>query len=260
MRLWYQLVSSETGMSNVIGAIQSLCTQAADPGTAVEVHGTKHGALGDQYRLFWHYDVREILDNAIEIRRTGGYDAFLLGNSLDPAVVELRELLDIPVLTFMEAACHTACTMGESFGLIATNRRMIPHYREIVARYSLDRRCGGIEAIDFSNIRGLNDVFASKETSQDCLQQILAVANRLIAKDVEVIIPTGPLTALLRMHEINEIEGVPLLDCQSLLVKMGELMVKMKTLTGVHVSRRLLYEAPSSAFVEQVGTVRGIKL
>lgn len=260
MRLWYQLVSSETGMANVVGAIQSLCSQAADPNTMVEVHGTRHGALGDQYRLFWHYDVREILDNAIAIRRTGGYDAFLLGNSLDPAVVELRELLDIPVLTFMEAACHTACTMGETFGLVATNRRMIPHYREIVARYGLGSRCGGIEAIEFSNIRGLNDVFASKDAGKDCVDQILTAARRLMDRGVEVVIPTGPLTALLRLHDANEIEGVPLLDCQSLLVKMGELMVKMKKLTGVHISRRLLYEAPSPSFVSHVSSVRGIEL
>jgi allantoin racemase len=260
MRLWYQLVSSETGMSNVVGAIQSLCTQASDPDTIVEVHGTKHGALGDQYRLFWHYDVREILDNAIAIRKSGGYDAFLLGNSLDPALVELRELLDIPVLTFMEVACHTACTMGESFGLIATNRRMVPHYREIVARYGLERRCGGIEAIDFSNIRGLNDVFASKESGIDCLNQIVEAASRLITRDVEVVIPTGPLTALLRLHGINEIEGAPLLDCQSLLVKMGEVMVKMKRLTGVHISRRSLYEAPRAEFLSQVSAVRGLDI
>src|SRR5690606_26106456 len=94
---------------------------------------------------------------------------------------EVRELLDIPVLTFMEAACHTACTMGQNFGLIATNRRMVPHYQEIVARYGLDRRCGGIEAIDFSNIRGLNDVFASKGSGIDCLNQIVDAARHSIA-------------------------------------------------------------------------------
>ena len=150
--------------------------------------------------------------------------------------------------------------MGENFGLIATNRRMVPHYREIVARYGLERRCGGIEAIDFSNIRALNDVFASKETGVDCLKQILDAARRLIARDVEVVIPTGPLTALLRLHDVNQMDGVPLLDCQSLLVKMGELMVKMKKLTGVHVSRRLLYEAPSAEFISHVGSVRGLRI
>lgn len=121
-------------------------------------------------------------------------------------------------------------------------------------------RCGGIEAIDFSNIRGLNDVFASKDNGKDCVEQLLRAARRLIERDVEIIIPTGPLTALLRLHGYNEIDGVPLLDCQSLLVKMGELMVKMKKLTGVHISRRLLYEAPSPTLVKQVSAVRGIKL
>jgi allantoin racemase len=258
MRLWYQLVSSERGMNHMIGAIQRLCNEAADPGTVVEVRGTAQGALGDQYRLFLNYDAREILDNAMDVRRGGGYDAFLLGNSLDPALVELRELLDIPVLTFMEVACHTACMMGARFGLIATNQRLIPRYVEIVFGYGLRDRFSGASAIDFSNIRALNDVFADRDLGRACVDQILEAARRNLDQGAEVIIPTGPLTALLRMHGINELEGAPLLDCQSLLVKAGELMVKMKRLTGQHVSRRLLYEAPSPELLEHIAEVRSI--
>jgi len=40
MRIWYQLVSSETGMANFLRATQALCDGAALPGTKVEVRGT----------------------------------------------------------------------------------------------------------------------------------------------------------------------------------------------------------------------------
>ena len=67
MRIWFQLLASETGMSNSIAATKAIADKAASPGTIVEVHGTTNGALGDNYRLFWHYDTREVIE-ALKVR------------------------------------------------------------------------------------------------------------------------------------------------------------------------------------------------
>ncbi len=258
MKLWYQLVSSETGMQHFIQATQALCDSAAAPGTTVEVRGTQQGALGDQFRLFWNYDVREIIDNALAIRRQGGYDAFVLANSLDPALVELREIMDIPVVSFMEVCCFHACTMGERFGIVVPNEKMVPRYREIPIGYGLRDRLASVEAIDFSNIRGFDTVFTDSRAGDDCVEQILAAARRSIAQGAEVVIPAGPSTTLLARRGIFEVDGVPLLDCYRLLVKASEMAVAMKRLTGVHVSRKLLYQAPPAEYVEKVAQVRRI--
>src|SRR3546814_175901 len=162
MKLWYQLVSSETGMQHFIAATQALCDSAAAPDTQVDVRGTRQGALGDQYRLFWNYDVREIIDNALRIRKEGGYDAFVLANSLDPALVELREIMDIPVVSFMEVCCFHACTMGERFGLVVPNMKMVPRYREIPIGYGLRDSLSSVEGIEFENIRGFGAVFTDQ--------------------------------------------------------------------------------------------------
>ena len=53
---------------------------------------------------------------------------------------------------------------------------------------------------------------------------------------------------------------MPLLDCNSLLVKTAETMAEMKRLTGTHISRRLLYQAPSEELVRRVAELRGIDL
>src|SRR4051812_30127952 len=105
MRLWYQLMASEKGMDHFISATQALAQKAAAADTVVEVHGTREGAYGDQYRLFWHYNVREIISNGLEAGACGRYDAVVIANSLEPGMVELREVLDIPVISFMEACC-----------------------------------------------------------------------------------------------------------------------------------------------------------
>jgi len=258
MKIWYQLVSSETGMKHFIAATQRLCDSAALPGTETQVRGTRQGALGDQYRLFWNYDVREIIDNALEIRKAGGYDAFVLANSLDPALVELREIMDIPVVSFMEVCCFHACTMGERFGLVVPNTKMIPRYREIPVGYGLRDRLAAVDAIDFDNIRGFDAAFADKVTGDDCVQQILAASRRCVEQGAEVIIPAGPSTALLAQRGIFEVDGVPLLDCYRLLLKAAELAVAMRELTGVHISRKLMYESPPQEYVEKVARTRGI--
>lgn len=258
MKLWYQLVSSETGMNNFIKATQDICDNAAAEGTTVEVRGTKEGALGDQFRLFWHYDVREIIENGLKIRKEGGYDAFVLANSLDPALVELREMMNIPVVSHMEICCHFACTMGEKFGLVVPNRKMTARYREIPIGYGLRDRLAAVEGIEFDNIRGFNDVFVDEKLGDECVEQILAASRRCIDQGADVIVPCGPASTLLASRGIYQIENVPLVDAYSLLVKGAEMAVAMHQITGVHVSRHLLYEQPSEEYIQKVAEVRNI--
>ncbi|NYT36481.1 hypothetical protein ERD78_06310 [Allopusillimonas soli] len=258
MKIWYQLVSSESGMKHFLQATQKLCQDAALPDTAVEVRGTSQGALGDQFRLFWNYDVREIIDNALQIRKTGGYDAFVLANSLDPALVELREVMDIPVVSFMEVTCFHACTMGEKFGLIVPNEKMVPRYREIPIGYGLKDRLATVEAIEFSNIRGFDAVFTDEKLGDECIAQVKASARRCIEKGAEVVIPAGPHATLLAMRGIHQIDDVPIMDSYRLLLKSAEMVVAMKRLTGVHISRKLLYQAPSQDYIDRVADVRNI--
>lgn len=258
MRLWYQLLSSEKRLSNFIGATGRLCARAAAPGTTVEVHGTRHGALGDQYRFFWHYDVREVIDNGLAVRGSKAYDAFVIANSLDPALVELREMLDIPVLSFMEVCCFTACMMGERFGLVVPNEKMIPRYREIVHGYGLAARLAAVEPLRFENIGRFDEAFTDAQVAGELHDQVLEASRRAIAGGAEVLILAGPSSAFMAQRGVFEIERAPLLDCYSLLVKSAEAMVAMHRLTGVAVSRRLLYASPPAELIRQAAQVRQI--
>ena len=267
MRIWYQLLSSETGMKNSIAATQALATKAAAPGTTVEVRGTREGALGDNYRLFWHYDVREVIANGLKIRETnvaqagkpGAYDAFVIANSLEPGIVELREMLDIPVLSFMEVCCHTACMMGEKFGILVSNEKFIPRYREIAIGYGLRDRLAAVEATKFDNIRDLNTVFGAGDAADRLKAELGEAARRAIDKGAEVLIASGPKAAFLASQGIYELDGVPLLDCYSLLVKFTEAMVGMHKLTGISVSRKGLYQSPPKELVMKAAAIHGIE-
>ena len=258
MRIWYQLLSSETRLKNSVAATQWVANRAAAPDTVVEVHGTPHGALGDQFRFFWHYDVREVIENGLKVRGSKNYDAFVIANSLYPGLIELREMLNIPVLSFMEICCFTACQMGDRFGLVVPNARMAPRYAEIVRGYGLGSRLAAIEPLKFDNISRFDEVFTDPEVGNELMEQMLIASRRAIALGAEIIISTGPHSAFMSKRGVFQIDGVPVLDCYSLLVKSAEAMVAMHRLTGIAVSRKLLYQAPPEDLIRQCAEVRNI--
>jgi Asp/Glu/hydantoin racemase len=257
MRIWFQLLSSEKAMRDVIAGTQALVDTAASPGTTVEVHGTPEGALGDDYRLFWHYDVREVIENGLRIRQSGGYDAFVIANSLDPGLTELREIMEIPVLSFMEVSCSTALMMGDSFGLVVPNDKFSAHYKEIVTRYGMRDRLTAIEPLSYDNVRDIGPAF---KAGGALTQEIEAAARRVVASGAEVVICPGPAAAMMAQAGIHQIDGVPILDSYRLLVKTAEAWVGMHRLTGVHVSRRRLYRSPPPQLLEQCARVHDLPL
>jgi Asp/Glu/hydantoin racemase len=259
MRIWFQLLSSEQKMKSFIDTVQQLVDRAAEPGTTFEVRGTSQGVLGDQYRLFFQYDLKEVLDNGLKIRQEGGYDAFAIANSLDPALVDLREMLNIPVLSFMETNCFTACTMGERFGIIVPNRKMVPRYREIALGYGLRDRLATIEPILFDDVRAQEDAFTNPDVAASVEKQMIAATRRAAEKGAEVVFAAGPPGALMAQRGIFEVDGVPILDSYTLLAKTAEMRVRMHKLSGVCVSRHCLYESPSSDLVRKVGEAYGVK-
>jgi Asp/Glu/hydantoin racemase len=258
MKIWFQLLSSQTGMAGFLAATQKLVDRAMAPGTVVDVRGTTHGVIGDQYRLFCNYDSREVIDNALRIREEGGYDAFVIANSMDPVLVELREMLDIPVLAFMEVCGFTACMMGDRFGMIGVNRKLMSWYRSIIHSYGLGDRLAAVEHMEVQDTRSLDLGFTDAAFGDMLQSQVIDAGRRAIAKGAEVLFVGGPPGALMVQRGIFTIDGVPLLDTYTLLAKSAETMATMHKLTGVCVSRHLLYQSPAPELVRKVGAAYGV--
>lgn len=258
MKIWYQLISSETAMSDFLDTVRGLCRTVAAEGTEIEVHGTPHGALGDQYRAIWHYDVREFVETGLKLRQEGGYDAFVIANSLDTGLVELRELLDIPVISFMEACCFTACTMGERFAVLVQHPKMVTRYREIIYGYGLASRLSSIEYTGHSP--GNQLMFRVEEQAQDYIAKVMEAGTRAIAAGAEVLFLTGSTAALMASRNIFAIDGVPLLHSYGLLVKAAESAVAMHRVTGHCISRRNYYQSPPAELMDRVADVRELPM
>ena len=83
--------------------------------------------------------------------------------------------------------------------------------------------------------------------------EFTAAAKRLQAKGAEVIIPAGgDIIVFLADSGIYEIERSPIVNGIVELVKMGEMAVKLRALTGRFTSKRLGYATPSGDFLERV--------
>ena len=87
MRLWVQVFSSRSRNPNYHEALEQHLRGIVDPGTEIDVHGTKKGGLGEQFRIFQAIDTPDIIENVLKCKFAKSengerrYDAFVSLNS-----------------------------------------------------------------------------------------------------------------------------------------------------------------------------------
>jgi len=247
MRLFYQTLGMSRGSKS--GAYGRLLTEriirAAAPGTAIDIAGlSPHRAVADQYRYLEFLDTSEVIDNGLRAHAEG-YDAILIGNFFQPGLHELRELLPIPVLGLAESAVSMACLMGPTFSLINVNPKFT---RRIVEGITLQGLAGRMTSVEMLTVErpGVFDLALQDTAVRDVIvAEFTATARRALDKGAEVLIPAGgSLMAALLQAEVTEVDGAPVLDGITTLVKTGEMAVQMRALTGSFTSKRLTYAPP----------------
>lgn len=257
MRIWYQSIVSPQRMPNYFQALQRHAQSVADPGTEVVVSGTRTGGQAMQYRFYEFWDTRDILENVVTARQQD-YDAFAIGNIVDPGMYEAREMLDVPVLGLCETSLLVSCTLGRNFAFIALNDKFIPRLEEKVRQYGLTSRLAGIECMQLV-IPQVDSAFLEPARRDAAIEQFLAGARKTVASGAEVLIPAaGGLMALLSQAGVFAVDGAPILDGVAALVKMTEMAVKLRKLTGVTVSRRLLFSQPPADLAELARKAYGV--
>jgi allantoin racemase len=257
MKLWYQSLShnAETNPYGVV--LRRLIDSVADPGTNVHMQGVSESAgIGQHYRLLAYHDTKEVIYNAVAAQRQG-YDAFLIGNISDAGLREARELVNIPVLGLSETCMHLACMMGAGFGLVAISERWIPLLTENVRRYGLERQLVGIEPMRTSPV-DLKKGIADADHRKNILGQFTTAAARLLERGAEVIIPAGGEVVVLTIEAgMYQVERAPIINGIVELIKMGEVTVKLQSLTGRFISKRGGYAPPSGDYLERIRAFYG---
>ncbi|MBI3043684.1 MAG: hypothetical protein HYY78_12765 [Betaproteobacteria bacterium] len=253
MKLWYQSLVRDINGSPYGRLLRSAVDACTDPGTQVDIHGIEQSSgFGVHYRFLELNDTKEVVYNAMRAEREG-YDAFLIGNSSDAGIREAREVVNIPVLGLSETSLHIACMMGATFGLMTVSEKWTPRNLENVRRAGLEGRLVGCVPLNTSPLE-LKKAMAEKPRRDKVMSDFMAGAKSLIERGAEVIIPAGgDIIVFLAEDRIFEVDNTPILNGIYELVKMGEVAVKLRKLSGGRFkSKRLGYAAPSGDFLKRI--------
>jgi Asp/Glu/hydantoin racemase len=161
----------------------------------------------------------------------------------DVGLYDARASVKIPVLGLGETTLLHACTMGRKLGLLAINPAFIPTHNEQIVRYGLQQRIAGIRAIE-ANISDYMEAFTSPTKKSELTAVFERESRRLIDAGADVIVPTGGIPMMLFGKEPDaSVDGAPIVNGVTVVIKAAEMAVKLKRL-GVPVISRI----PQSGF------------
>jgi Asp/Glu/hydantoin racemase len=240
-RIWAQGATDQVGHRNYLAALLPHMKVCTDPDFQLEFK-TMTPSITTVHALSEFRFSREVIRGAIQAEREG-YDVFFMNHFQDVGLYDARASVNIPVLGLGEATLLHACTLGRKLGLLAINPAFIPTHAEQVHRYGLQQRIAGIRAIN-ANIGDYMEAFASP-VKKAALQAVFEhEARRLIDDGADVIVPTGGIPMMLFGNEPGaNIDGAPIVNGVTVVIKAAEMAVKLKRLGGAVVSRH-----PQSGF------------
>ena len=249
MRIWYQsYVDYENGAS-YWDALRAHLDAIAEPGTQIDIKGiTPHDSYA--HAIVEFRCAREVICNAVKAEREG-YDAFIIGHFQDAGLYEARSVVDIPVLGMGEASMLHACQLGQRSGIVTINRRYIPWFHHQIGKYGLGERVTGVHAMQFEPGQILA-AFGSGERLETVRALFEEQARPLVEEGVDVLIPGGGIPMLLfsQLHD-HRVDGAPVINGIPIVVKLAEMAVKLKRLTGLGVSRTSDYVKPPAEIIEE---------
>jgi allantoin racemase len=263
VKLFYQSMGvarrSESGL--YAQSLTKILLGAAAPGTSISVHGLSPGkAIADQYRFLELLDTQEILENGLRAEKDG-YDAFLIGNIFEPGLHALREALNIPVLGLCESSIHLACLMGAGFSIVNVNPKFTRRITENIVGTGLSNRLVSVDEMQVERGQVLDRAFEDETVRADVIGQFMAAARQGAAKGAEVVIPAGGIVmAILASAGVYAVDDVPVVNGLIALVKIAELAVQVRQLTGSFTSKRMMYAPPSGKLLVDIRKAYGEQL
>lgn len=260
MKLFYQSMGvarrSESGP--YARTLAAILQGAAEPGTQIDVRGLSPGkAIADQYRYLEILDTAEVLENGLRAEKDG-YDAFLIGNVFEPGLHALREVLNIPVLGLLESSVHLASLMGASFSIVNVNPKFTRRVTENIDSTGLRTRLISIDEMHVERGQVLDRAFEDKATRDEVVARFTEAARAGIAKGAETVIPAGGIVmTILAFAGVHRVDNVPIVNGLIALTKMAEMAVRIRALTGVFTSKRMMYAPPTGSLLADIRAAYG---
>lgn len=198
------------------------------------------------YSYLHHLSDREIFHAVVQAEKEG-FDAAMITCFHDPMLWDIRQAVDIPVVSIGESSMLLATMMGRRFGVVTISPYSIHDTEENIARYGLKERAVGVRS---TSETGDEQPMALVDAHR-AIEAFKKVARELIADGAEVLIPgCGLMSPALRLAPgaekeypkgLTEVNGVPIADVFGDAIKMAETLVSLKKAGSCWISRKGLY-------------------
>ncbi len=232
MRIWFQKNVVAGRMPGLDAAYDAHMRAVLRPDTEVVFHHlpeeTYDASLPEHYVRYGA--VQALFSSYFSLQairaEQQGYEAFVIGTSQDPGLVEAKAWADIPVLGFGETAAHVAALISQRFSFVG----FIPELEAPITHNM--RRAGLAEHMGpFAFIAGGPEsvVAAFAGAPAPFVAAFHDAVRTVLAAGAEAIIPADGLTnEILVASGIRAVDGAPVIDANGLLVKMAELAVDLR--------------------------------
>ncbi len=240
-RIWAQGATDQVAHHNYLASLLPHMKACCEAGFELEFK-TMTPSVTTVHALSEFRFSRQVIRSAIQAEREN-YDVFFMNHFQDVGLYDARASVNIPVLGLGEATLLHACTMARKLGLLAINPAFIPTHDEQIHRYGLQQRVAGIRAIN-ANIADYMEAFAKPAKKAELWALFEDEARRLIDAGADIIVPTGGIPMMLFGNDPGaNVDGAPIVNGVTVVIKAAEMAVKLKRLGFPAVSRH-----PQSAF------------
>ena len=168
-------------------------------------------------------------------------------------------ILNIPIIALGEATMLYCCQMGQHLGIVTINPRFIPGFHHQIGKYGLRERVTGVHSMTFEPGQIL-EAYSDDEKAAEVKRLFEEQARPLVTAGTDVLIPGGGIPMLLfSKFRDHFVDGTPVINGIPIVVKMAEMMVSLRGLTGQFISRTSDYvKAPDEIIQEFISHPKGL--
>jgi allantoin racemase len=265
MRIWHQSMAALDDLPAYLESLEGHLKAVAGSETSVALHGALDGSylgLPPAQILKFPYARHLVQSQAIEhcLRAASeGYDAVAFATFGDHFLTECRSLVDIPVTSMPESSILVGCSCAEKTALVTLGPNNVLRVATLVDRLGLSSRVSAILPLDPPVTEAeLVEILASADPGP-FLDRFSLIADRAIKSGADLIIPAeGVLNELLFRAGCDSFGDVAIMDALGVLIGYTELMVNLRSRTGLSAGRRWTYPKPDSDLLSRLRQQNGL--
>lgn len=266
MRIWHQSFTDLTEFPQYRQTLEQHAVQIARGDFEVSVHGLRPGTYPsgitpmefNTHASLRYFNAQQVCEAALAAQALG-YDAFALGCFFDPALHEVRALVDIPVVSLSESCMLIACSLGRKFGIIAVTEFQKMLVEDLATQYGVSSRLAATVAMSPSI--SLRDLEGRDELIESIKERFLMASREALSQGAEVIIPgDGVLNEFLVRNNILHVDDAVVMDSLGALFQHAAFFVRGVRGNVFNVSRRLIYKKPTDVLLAHAHRSTSLKV